>query len=78
LAGIGTVLVRGAERLDEPGHLDLAQRTARACAALAPRMPLVTQCCGLAGVGELMVDVAEASGSEEFWDAAETIALLIL
>ncbi|RRQ76723.1 serine/threonine protein kinase [Streptomyces griseofuscus] len=78
LAGIGTVLVRAAERLDEPGHLDLAQRSARACAALAPRMPLVTQCCGLAGVGELMVDVAEASGSEEFWDAAETIALLIL
>ncbi|MDT9682425.1 class IV lanthionine synthetase LanL [Streptomyces sp. TRM76323] len=78
LAGIGTVLVRAAERLDEPGYLDLAQRAARACAALAPRMPLVTQCCGLAGVGDLMVDVAEASASEEFRDAAETVALLIL
>ncbi|WP_275941151.1 lanthionine synthetase LanC family protein, partial [Streptomyces sp. SID685] len=78
LAGIGTVLVRAAERLDEPAYVDLARRTARACAALAPRMPLVTQCCGLAGVGDLMVDVAEAPGSEEFWDAAETIALLIL
>ncbi|MGW1508438.1 class IV lanthionine synthetase LanL [Streptomyces sp. NPDC002394] len=78
LAGIGTVLVRAAERLEEPGYLDLAQRAARACAALAPRMPLVTQCCGLAGVGDLMVDVAEASASEEFWDAAETVALLIL
>ncbi|MEU3415866.1 class IV lanthionine synthetase LanL [Streptomyces sp. NPDC006658] len=78
LAGIGTVLVRAAERLDEPGYLDLAQRAARACAALAPRMPLVTQCCGLAGVGDLMVDVAEATASEEFRDAAETVALLIL
>ncbi|WP_030690484.1 class IV lanthionine synthetase LanL [Streptomyces globisporus] len=78
LAGIGTVLVRAAERLDEPRYLDLAQRAARACAALAPRMPLVTQCCGLAGVGDLMVDVAEASASEEFRDAAETVALLIL
>ncbi|MEU3859659.1 class IV lanthionine synthetase LanL [Streptomyces sp. NPDC028722] len=78
LAGIGTVLVRAAQRLDEPGYLDLAQRAARACAALAPRMPLVTQCCGLAGVGDLMVDVAEASASEEFRDAAETVALLIL
>ncbi|MFB7598718.1 class IV lanthionine synthetase LanL [Streptomyces sp. NPDC056160] len=78
LAGIGTVLVRAAERLDEPRYLDLAQRAARAAAALAPRMPLVTQCCGLAGVGDLMVDVAEASGSEEFRDAAETVALLIL
>lgn len=78
LAGIGTVLVRAAERLDEPGYLRLAQQSARACAALAPRMPLVTQCCGLAGVGDLMVDVAEASASEEFRDAAETVALLIL
>ncbi|MFE2383820.1 lanthionine synthetase LanC family protein, partial [Streptomyces misionensis] len=78
LAGIGTVLVRAAERLGEPGYLRLAQRAARACAALAPRMPLVTQCCGLAGVGDLMVDVAKASASEEFWDAAETVALLIL
>lgn len=78
LAGIGSVLVRAARLLDEPGCLDLAQRAARACAVLAPRMPLVTQCCGLAGVGELMVDVAEASASEEFRDAAETVALLIL
>ncbi|MFF3195631.1 class IV lanthionine synthetase LanL [Streptomyces misionensis] len=78
LAGVGTVLVRAAERLGEPGYLRLAQRAARACAALAPRMPLVTQCCGLAGVGDLMVDVAKASASEEFWDAAETVALLIL
>ncbi|TWV45953.1 protein kinase [Streptomyces misionensis] len=78
LAGIGTVLVRAAERLGEPEYLHLAQRAARACATLAPRMPLVTQCCGLAGVGDLMVDVAEASASEEFWDAAKTVALLIL
>ncbi|MFF1404559.1 class IV lanthionine synthetase LanL [Streptomyces sp. NPDC058294] len=78
LAGIGTVLVRAAERLDEPRYLDLAQQAARACAALAPRMPLVTQCCGLAGVGDLMVDVAEASASEEFRNTAESVALLIL
>ncbi|WP_037860366.1 class IV lanthionine synthetase LanL [Streptomyces sp. NRRL S-340] len=78
LAGIGTVLVRAAGLLDEPRYLGLAARAARACAALAPRMPLVTQCCGLAGVGELMVDVAETSGAEEFREAAETVALLIL
>ncbi|MER8041778.1 class IV lanthionine synthetase LanL [Streptomyces sp. NPDC094032] len=82
LAGIGTVLVRAGLLLDEPGYLDLAQRAARACGALAPRMPLVTQCCGLAGVGELMLDVAttsdSTSDSEEFWEAAEAVALLIL
>ncbi|WP_371494935.1 hypothetical protein OG871_06615 [Kitasatospora sp. NBC_00374] len=78
LAGIGAVLVRAADRLGEPGYLRLSQRTARTCAALAPRMPLVTQCCGLFGVGDLLVDVAKASGSEEFWDAAETVAAIIL
>ncbi|MFF8915485.1 hypothetical protein ACF08M_19710 [Streptomyces sp. NPDC015032] len=78
MAGIGAVLVRAADRLGEPGYLVLAEQTARTCAALAPRMPLVTQCCGLSGVGDLLVDVAEASGSEEFWDAAETVAMIIL
>ncbi|WP_405019063.1 class IV lanthionine synthetase LanL [Kitasatospora sp. NBC_00070] len=78
LAGIGSVLVRAADRLDEPAYLLLARRTARTCADLAPRMPLVTQCCGLAGVGDLLVDVAVATGSEEFRDAARTVATLVL
>ncbi|MER5727900.1 class IV lanthionine synthetase LanL [Streptomyces sp. NPDC002138] len=79
LAGVGSVLVRAATRLDDPGYLALAERAARTCAALAPRMPLVTQCCGLSGVGDLLVDVANASPSpEEFRAAADTVALLIL
>ncbi|WP_338060599.1 lanthionine synthetase LanC family protein [Kitasatospora aureofaciens] len=82
LAGVGTVLVRAADRLGDPGYLTLTQQTARTCAALAPRMPLVGQCCGLAGVGDFLVDVAVASGSsesaEEFWDAAHAVAAVIL
>ncbi|MFI9158758.1 class IV lanthionine synthetase LanL [Kitasatospora aureofaciens] len=82
LAGVGTVLVRAADRLGEPGYLTLTRQTARTCAALAPRMPLVGQCCGLAGVGDFLVDVAVASGSsesaEEFWDAAHAVAAVIL
>ncbi|MFF2079686.1 class IV lanthionine synthetase LanL [Kitasatospora sp. NPDC058162] len=78
LAGVGAVLVRASDRLDRPDYLDLARQAARTCAVLAPRMPLVTQCCGLAGVGELLVDVGLASGAEEFWDAAGTVAEIIL
>ncbi|MFJ9950287.1 class IV lanthionine synthetase LanL [Kitasatospora sp. NPDC091207] len=78
LAGIGAVLVRAADRLGEPGHLDLARRAARTCVALVPRMPLTGQCCGLSGVGDLLLDVAGASGSEEFRDAAGTVASIIL
>ncbi|MEE1791260.1 class IV lanthionine synthetase LanL [Streptomyces sp. BE308] len=80
LAGIGAVLARSAARLDEPDHLALAEQAARTCAALAPRMPLVTQCCGLAGVGDFLLDMAKASSSasEEFRAAAETVAMIIL
>ncbi|MGW6915872.1 class IV lanthionine synthetase LanL [Kitasatospora sp. NPDC054939] len=82
LAGIGAVLVRAADRLGEPEYLALAQQAARTCTVLAPRMPLVTQCCGLAGVGDLLVDVAGASGSgagaEEFRSAAGTVAAIVL
>ncbi|MFF9499604.1 class IV lanthionine synthetase LanL [Streptomyces sp. NPDC014656] len=78
LAGIGAVHLQAAGNLKDPRHLGLARQAARACVALAPRMPLVTQCCGLAGVGDLLVDVAEASGSEEFRDGAEAVARLVL
>ncbi|RKE17751.1 class IV lanthionine synthetase LanL [Streptomyces sp. TLI_171] len=76
LAGIGTVLARAADCLDSPGHRALAEACARSCLALAPRMPLVTQCCGLAGVGDLMLELAPES--EEFHSAAGTVAALVL
>ncbi|WP_282206427.1 lanthionine synthetase C family protein [Kitasatospora fiedleri] len=76
LAGIGAVLARAAEQLDVPAHRALAERCARACLALAPRMPLVTQCCGLAGVGDLMLELAP--GATEFHTAAGTVATLVL
>ncbi|MFJ1758581.1 class IV lanthionine synthetase LanL [Kitasatospora sp. NPDC088134] len=76
LAGIGTVLARAAGQLADPSLRLLAERCARACLALAPRMPLVTRCCGLAGVGELMLELAPES--EEFRTAAGSVAALLL
>ncbi|WP_035859391.1 class IV lanthionine synthetase LanL [Kitasatospora cheerisanensis] len=76
LAGIGTVLARAADQLAEPAYRTLAEGSARTCLALAPRMPLVTRCCGLAGVGELMLELAPAD--EEFRNAAGTVATLLL
>ncbi|MFJ5229053.1 class IV lanthionine synthetase LanL [Kitasatospora sp. NPDC088391] len=76
LAGIGTVLARAAGPLADPSLRVLAERCARACLALAPRMPLVTRCCGLAGAGELMLELAP--GNEEFRTAAESVAALVL
>ncbi|MFJ5925012.1 class IV lanthionine synthetase LanL [Kitasatospora sp. NPDC092948] len=76
LAGIGTVLARAADRLGDPAYRTLAEQSARTCLAIAPRMPLVTQCCGLAGVGHLMLELAPAA--EEFHTAATTVATLLL
>ncbi|MFD8479346.1 class IV lanthionine synthetase LanL [Kitasatospora sp. NPDC059673] len=76
LAGIGTVLTRAADRLADPAYRALAEQSARTCLAIAPRMPLVTQCCGLAGVGHLMLELAPTA--EEFHEAATTVATLLL
>jgi hypothetical protein len=37
---------------------DAARLAASACLAIAPGVPLVTQCCGLACIGELLLDLA--------------------
>ncbi|MFJ5116694.1 class IV lanthionine synthetase LanL [Kitasatospora sp. NPDC088548] len=78
LAGIGTVLVQAGRHYGEDGYVTLATDAAAACRALAPRMGLVVQCCGLAGVGELLIDLALTTGDEQHWHAAEEIAGLIL
>ncbi|GAA2749563.1 class IV lanthionine synthetase LanL [Kitasatospora cinereorecta] len=78
LAGIGSVHLRAADRLGEPAHLDLARQAAQTCLGLAPRMPLVTQCCGLAGVGDFLLDAARATDSDELLTGARTTALIIL
>ncbi|MEV7028301.1 serine/threonine protein kinase, partial [Kitasatospora sp. NPDC093558] len=46
--------------------------------ALAPRIGQVVQCCGLAGVGELFVDLALVTGEERHWAAAGEVAALVL
>lgn len=78
LAGIGSVLIRSAQCLGEPRYLELACQCADACVRIAPRMPQVVQCCGLAGVGDFLIDVAQASDAEQRWHQASHIARLVL
>lgn len=72
LAGIGSTLVSAGRLLRDQRLLDPARSAGRACLALAPRLAVVSQCCGLAGVGELMIDLA-ADGDEEFLDGAHSV-----
>ncbi|MFL6110232.1 MAG: lanthionine synthetase LanC family protein [Catenulispora sp.] len=78
LAGIGSVLLTAADRLAEPGYRDLAEACADACARCAPLMPQVIQCCGLAGVGDFLIDTALATGAERRWAEAGAVARLVL
>ncbi|GAA1984594.1 lanthionine synthetase LanC family protein [Catenulispora subtropica] len=78
LAGIGTVLLHAGERLAEPLYVELAQQCADVCVRIAPCMPQVIQCCGLAGVGDFLVSVAAATGDRRRWDQAFEVARLIL
>ncbi|MFI6581418.1 class IV lanthionine synthetase LanL [Embleya sp. NPDC050493] len=78
MAGIGTVLIAAGSPARDPELLELGLRCARLCHALAPRMSLVSQCCGLSGVGELLVDAALATDDDAHWRAAEDVVALIL
>ncbi|MBS2539430.1 protein kinase/lanthionine synthetase C family protein [Catenulispora sp. NF23] len=90
LAGIGGVFIRAVERLGEPRYLELAEQCADVCVLIAPRMPQVVQCCGLAGVGDFLIDLAQAQAvrgvvgmagaadADRRWAEAGTVARLIL
>lgn len=72
LTGIGAVLVRAAPVFGDD-CLHAAEQAARAAMALVPRMSRATHCCGLAGLGDFVIDLALATGSDEYWQAAHRL-----
>ncbi|MDI5974890.1 lanthionine synthetase LanC family protein [Amycolatopsis magusensis] len=78
MAGLIPPLLAAARAYGDTRYLDLAKEGARACLTAAPRVPSVCQSHGLAGIGETLVDVALATGDDEFWTGATGIAELIL
>ncbi|MBV9450232.1 MAG: class IV lanthionine synthetase LanL [Streptosporangiaceae bacterium] len=78
LAGVGTTLARAGSVDPDGPFLGVAEQLARSCLDRAPWMPLVSQCCGLAGLGEFLIDLACVTGADEYWHSAADIAALIL
>jgi len=78
LAGIGAALARTGRDLGADDHLQAAREAAAACLELAPRMYALTQCCGLAGIGELFLDLCQITGDRTYAQWADRIADLIL
>ncbi|GAA2786733.1 hypothetical protein GCM10010470_21340 [Saccharopolyspora taberi] len=76
LAGLGTTLVKAARVLAEPGYLDLATEAGHAATRLATRMGGTDQCCGLAGLGDFLLDLAAADPA--WHDEARRVAAILL
>ncbi|MFF2147988.1 class IV lanthionine synthetase LanL [Kitasatospora sp. NPDC058190] len=75
-SGAGSFLLRLWRATREPATLDLARAAGRA--VLAGRWHSgVSACHGLAGDGEYLLDLAEATGDPEFRTGAEELAQLI-
>jgi serine/threonine protein kinase len=78
LSGIGQTLLHASTVLDDVSLLDLARRAADACVVRIPRLSALGQCCGAAGVGNYLLNLAVQERSERYWKAAYEVATHLL
>ncbi|HEV2634038.1 MAG TPA: lanthionine synthetase LanC family protein [Actinocrinis sp.] len=78
LAGIGRTLLHGSAVLHAPALAALASDAADAALSLLPWMSNLGQCCGAAGVGSLLIDLAVQEDDERYWQASGQVADHIL
>jgi serine/threonine protein kinase len=73
LAGIGQVLLRAGTMLGDPSLTGLAKAAADVCIAYTSRLSALGRCCGAAGVGHFLIDLAVAEQNERYWQAASAV-----
>jgi tRNA A-37 threonylcarbamoyl transferase component Bud32 len=73
LAGIGPVLLLGRSVLGDEHLAELARDVAGCCIARVPRLSALGRCCGAAGVGNFLIDLAVATQHEQYWQAARDV-----
>lgn len=81
MAGINQTLLHAADVFADSEFGALAGRIADACVAFLPHVSVTAQCCGLAGVGNTLIDVALAGQdgrSARRWAGAEEAASYLL
>lgn len=79
LPGLGTALLHAGAGLDRPDLTELALEAGEAATRVAPRMQALGRCCGLAGLGAFLLELAEVTGSDDHWHShAWHVAALIL
>ncbi len=78
LTGIGQTLLHAGLVLRSPELSRRARQSADACVALLPRFGSPGQCCGTAGLGGFLLDLAEAEADDRYLDAARQAAAHLL
>ncbi|MFF4947813.1 lanthionine synthetase LanC family protein [Streptomyces chattanoogensis] len=78
LAGAARTLLHAHLLHGEPAFKRSAQAAASACAAWIPRLSRPGQCCGISGVGSMLVEMAQVTGEDRFHEAARSAARQLL
>ncbi|WP_455568735.1 class III lanthionine synthetase LanKC N-terminal domain-containing protein [Streptomyces laurentii] len=78
LPGLGQTLLHASTVLDDESLVDLAREAADACVARIPWLSSLGQCCGAAGVGNYLLNLAAVDQSERYRDAAFDLATHLL
>jgi serine/threonine protein kinase len=78
LSGIGQTLLHASTVLGDAFLADLARQAADVCIVRIPRLSSLGQCCGAAGVGNYLLNLAVAEQSERYWEAARDLATHLL
>ncbi|MEO3873686.1 class IV lanthionine synthetase LanL [Nonomuraea sp. B12E4] len=78
LPGIGKTLLHAGTVLGDPSLTDLARQAADVCVARIPRLSKLGRCCGAAGLGDYLLDLAALEGSERFLQSASDLAAHLL
>lgn len=74
LAGIGQTLLHGSQVLGDASLASLAQDAAGTCLAYLPQLTVLGRCCGAAGIGSFLIDLATVTGDQRYWRAADQVA----
>lgn len=78
LTGIGQTLLQAQTILQDPSLAELARKAAGTCVASLPRLTAPGQCCGIAGLGNFLIDLALMERDERWWESAHRVAVHLL
>ncbi|MBT2229887.1 lanthionine synthetase LanC family protein [Nonomuraea sp. NEAU-A123] len=78
LAGIVPTLLHAGTAFGDPALIHRARDIGTAMELFMPRIGVLDQCCGAAGIGNALIDIAVRDGDPRSWDAARAVAVQML